>query len=389
LTAAGYCSILDGMFRRLQGVKLALLGLAILCFQTPSYPSELVEEETFLKAEIGGWSYRLEVLVIRPAAALDQRWPVALITHGSPRTHSDRPKIRARTMKPQARDLAHRGWLAVAVVRRGFGESEGPFAEGYDCQRPNFRRALLTAADDIESIRVAVSQRTDVDMSRVLGIGTSVGGATMLAWAAKRPPGLVGVINVAGGTGSSAPGLNCDESGLISSLATFGSEVRVPSLWLYAGNDSFFGLDLVRRMHNAFTEAGGPADLQVLANLAPDGHELFARFEGRLLWLPELDRFLRARQLPTWNREPFLTLSRQLAPEPQRVLVRFLDAPTEKAMAISRSGQLARWWGGEATLDTARQKSQQACERAAGEPCDVLAENFRPVSLRESIPAVK
>jgi pimeloyl-ACP methyl ester carboxylesterase len=291
----------------------------------------------------------------------------------------DRSKVRAQNMKPQARDLARRGWFAVAIVRRGFGESDGPFAEGYECHRPNFRRALATAAEDIEAIRAALGQRADADTSRILGIGTSVGGAAMVAWAAQQPPGLAGVINIAGGTGSSAPGLNCDESGLVSAFASFGEGVGVPTLWLYAENDSFFGPELVRRMHRAFTGGGGKAELRVFGVLSPDGHDLFGRFDGRLLWLPELDRFLRAQQLPTWDPTLLAALATQLAPEPQRVLARFLSAPTEKAIALSRSGRLARWWGGEGSLDAARQKSREACERAAGEQCDVVAENFSPV----------
>jgi hypothetical protein len=64
------------------------------------------------------------------------------------------------------------------------------------------------------------------------------------------------------------------------------------------------------------------------------------------------------------------------------VLVRFLSAPAEKAIALSQSGQTARWWGGEGDLEAARRKSREACERAAGEPCRVIAENFLPVDAR-------
>ena len=140
------------------------------------------------------------------------------------------------------------------------------------------------------------------------------------------------------------------------------------TLWLYAENDSFFGPELVGRMHRAFTAGGGKAELRIFGALDPDGHDLFARFDGRLLWLPELDRFLRTQQLPTWDSAPLTALAGQLAPEPQRVLARFLSAPTEKAIALSRSGRLARWWGGEGSLGSRtpeEPRSVRACRRRA------------------------
>jgi hypothetical protein len=53
--------------------------------------------------------------------------------------------------------------------------------------------------------------------------------------------------------------------------------------------------------------------------LERDGHDLFALFDGRLLWLTELDRFLRVQRLPTWDPVPLAALGAQLAPEPKRV----------------------------------------------------------------------
>jgi pimeloyl-ACP methyl ester carboxylesterase len=95
-------------------------------------------------------------------------------------------------MLPQARDLAYRGWLAVVFLRRGFGESQGPFAEGFSCASPNFRQALAIAAEDIGAVRVAVGRRAEADGARMLGFGVSVGGAAMLAWSASHPDGLAG-----------------------------------------------------------------------------------------------------------------------------------------------------------------------------------------------------
>jgi hypothetical protein len=43
-------------------------------------------------------------------------------------------------------------------------------------------------------------------------------------------------------------------------------------LWIYAENDSYFGPELTKRMHNAFTAAGGDAEYHLLPAFGNDGH---------------------------------------------------------------------------------------------------------------------
>jgi len=338
--------------------------------------SQLVIEESSLKVKIRGWNYSLAALIVKPSG-ITGRLPIALITHGSPRDSAERPKFRVDWMLPRARDLAHRGWLAVAFLRRGFGESQGPYVEGMGpCLAPDYRQGLATAAEDIEAVRAAIAMRPDADGTRVLGLGHSVGGAAMLAWAATHPEGLIGVVNLAGGTGSRMPNRNCDEDGLVSAFASYGARSRIPTLWLYAENDGYFGPALVRRMHAAYTQGGGVAELDLFGPVGKDGHDLWKLFDGLMLWLPALDRFLRAQGVPTWDPRPIEATASRLTPEARRVLQRYLSAPTEKALSISRGKGLARFWSGVPNLQTARQKSRELCERDSAERCDVLLENF-------------
>ncbi len=117
----------------------------------PDHPA-LLEEITFLDIRGSDGNYRLEALIVRPAAAKG-RLPIALITHGKQRLPTDMAKIRAELMSPEARDLAYRGYLAVAVVRRGFGVSGGtpgratnaPYAK---CNDADLRRYFAVEADD-------------------------------------------------------------------------------------------------------------------------------------------------------------------------------------------------------------------------------------------------
>ena len=62
--------------------------------------------------------------MVRPAKAAG-RLPIALITHGKNPGAAENQALRADLMRPQARDFAARGWLAVVVIRRGYGQSDG------------------------------------------------------------------------------------------------------------------------------------------------------------------------------------------------------------------------------------------------------------------------
>ena len=65
----------------------------------------------------------LEALIVRPAGT--GRYPLALLSHGSPRTPADRPNMTPLSMLPQAIEFARRGWAAVVIMRRGYGGSSG------------------------------------------------------------------------------------------------------------------------------------------------------------------------------------------------------------------------------------------------------------------------
>jgi dienelactone hydrolase len=362
-------------------VGLTAVLTALVCGIGPARAAISVEE-TKIKVEIRGWTYSLEAVVAKPAGVTG-KLPIAMLTHGSPRVAADRQRVRALTsLLPQARDMAHRGWLAVGVIRRGFGSSDQPFAEGYDCDKPNFLRALSTAVEDVAAAHKVVATWPDADASRTVAIGVSVGGATMVAWSAIQPAGLRAVINVSGGTGSKAPLINCDENGLVSAFGTFGATSRVPTLWFYAENDSFLPPRLVNRMHAAFTNAGGNADLHAYGPMGEDGHNIWGMSDARVLWLTEVDKLLRAQKLPTWDPAPIDAATAQFNAAAKRTLAYYLAFPTEKALAISRQKGVARFIGNNVELPAARAKALDVCAAAANEPCDILIEDFAPLAAK-------
>jgi len=93
-----------------------------------------------------------------------------------------------------------------------------------------------------------------VDARRILAVGTSMGGISTIALAARNPEGVVAAINFAGGKGGDPlgrPGNPCAPEKLAQSYAAFGKTARVPTLWLYAENDLYWGAELPKQWHKA------------------------------------------------------------------------------------------------------------------------------------------
>ena len=88
-------------------------------------------------------------------------------------------------------------------------------------------------------------------------------------------PGIVGIVNFAGGRGSRGPHDVCGEDRLVEAMGRYGRAARVPQLWIYSANDQYFDPGLARRMHAAFVKAGGRADFVESPAWGTDGHGYF------------------------------------------------------------------------------------------------------------------
>jgi pimeloyl-ACP methyl ester carboxylesterase len=132
-------------------------------------------------------------------------------------------------------------------------------------------------------------------------VGQSAGGWATLALAAEPPEGVGAFVAMAAGRGGWArgPNTNCRPELLASTAGRFGATARLPMLWVYTENDSFFAPAIAKAMHEAFTAAGGRAELKQLPAWRRDGHGLFFGQTGSDTWGPLVEEFLRAnRALP-------------------------------------------------------------------------------------------
>ena len=235
--------------------------------------------------------------------------PLALISHGVP-VRSRARDMNLRKLLPLAESFARRGYRAVIFARRGFGASTGdPVGKPRVwCGRwPSraYARAARESANDYAAVMGALVRERDVDADRVVAVGESVGGLTVLALAARRPAGLIAVVNFAGGHGGNGRRGICNSGALERAFAAFGRRARVPALWLYSTTDRYFWPALARRNFDAYTAGGAPARLAMVGPLwfSRDGHDLFA-LGGREIWQPRIGTFLRDVGAPGWNLDP-------------------------------------------------------------------------------------
>jgi len=309
--------------------------------------------------ESGSLALRLEARLIHPTTS--GRYPLVLISHGSPRNKADAKTKTIDWADWIADDFARRGWIAATVLRRGYGHSEGTLSEGYgNCKQPHYTAAGLASAQDLLQTVSYLQSRPDVDPTRVLLLGVSAGGFASIAAASLHPSGLVGVVNFAGGRGSVSSDNVCNPEDLVAAYGSYGRTVRVPSLWIYARNDHFFAPELAQRMFAAFRNSGAPGELIIAPPYKQDGHSLIF---GQPMWRDAVYAFLKRNVLPT--------TAPSLAPPPggakvEQAFATYLATPNyEKAFVIGRNGAYG-WASGYATQEEALRVARDECNNHCG-----------------------
>jgi dienelactone hydrolase len=318
-----------------------------------------------IKVLLGGDSGVLEALFVRPNEP--GRFPLVLLAHGSPRTAANRAAMTPLAMLPQALEFARRGFAVVIVMRRGYGASDGGWAETFgSCDNANYIAAGNAGAADLRTTLDFVSHRPDVDPTRMIAVGVSAGGFATVALTADPPPGLVAAINFAGGRGAPEGVRVCRSDRLIDAFHSYGKSSRVPMLWVYAENDHLFGPALAQQLKSAFVDGGGQVDFIAAPAFGTDGHELFSPL-GIAQWTPYVEAFLRRQNLaprstPLPLPQPAIAAPKNLGANGQTAFATFLTEAPHKAFALSPDGHFG-WQGGLRTVDAARAAALKFCQQ--------------------------
>jgi dienelactone hydrolase len=232
--------------------------------------------------------------VFRPPGA--GPFPLVVINHGSSQRLEQRADQSVPAFVTMARWFVARGYAVVVPQRPGHGETGGSYLEDQNgCEEADFHGSGLRTADSIAAAIDYMTGQPFVRKTGVVVVGTSAGGWGALALASRNPRGVAAVINFAGGRGgrvNGEAGNNCAPSRLIEAARAYGSTARIPSLWIYAENDSYFTPTLSKRMADAYRSAGGRVDYRLVPPFGAEGHLLMQASDGAAVWGPIVERFL-------------------------------------------------------------------------------------------------
>jgi dienelactone hydrolase len=315
---------------------------------------------------------RLETTVFQPNGP--GPFPLIVINHGKDPGHPNlQPRDRFYHM---AHAFVARGYAVMVPMRQGFANSTGRYRDhGCDMTANGY-----TQAEDIRDTLEYAREQKWIDADRIVVAGQSYGGLATMALGTAELPGVRGLINFAGGLRDDSNGCGW-RSALVSAFAEYGSQNKVPSLWMYGENDSLFGPELVARMHDAFEQAGGKAHLVEYAAFKRDSHGMLASRDGEKVWLADTMQFLERVGMPT---KVIYKVPEPPMPQPtnfakvgdveavpflsengKRAYADYLTKMTPRAFAVSASG--AWCWAEEGEDPEAR--ALATCSAKSDKPC--------------------
>lgn len=278
---------------------LGFFGLMVSALADDAAPSPRVQEEIWaLPLPIPMFAY-----LVRPVG--DGPFPLAIMNHGVSLNARERSFFPLVEFRDAALWFARRGYLVVAPVGSGYGAAAvdlperglyGPFfSKVGKCSNPNFRDPGLAVAQVDSWIIDYMAAEQRIIAKDVIVVGQSAGGWAAIALSSQNPPPVRAIIAFAAGRGGRVdgkPNNNCAPDKLVEAAAEFGRSARVPMLWIYAENDTFFGPALAKRMHEAYTGAGGNAEYHMLPPFGSDGHFLIGSADAIPMWEPLVSQFL-------------------------------------------------------------------------------------------------
>ena len=239
--------------------------------------------------------------VVRPVG--DGPFPLVVMNHGISLDAHQRTMFPTVEYRDAAFWFARRGYFVISPVRYGASSLDvqdrglygAVFGHVGSCDNPNFRGPGLAIATLNEWVIENMQKKKQIAPGKAIVVGQSGGGWGSIALASRNPPSVRAVITFAAGRGGRVdgkPNNNCAPDKLVAETGEFGRTARIPMLWIYAENDTYFGPELTKRMHNAFTGAGGHAEYHMLPAFGNDGHFLIGSADGVPLWAPLVSQFL-------------------------------------------------------------------------------------------------
>ena len=286
--------LLRNQFMKLRKLSTHFFSSVLMLFCSSTF-SQTLELDASLNEAVqtipkkGLFTIDLETTIYKPDG--EGPFPIAVINHGkSPGDSRFQGRYRPAVA---ARYFLQRGYAVIVPMRQGFSKSAGSYIGGGCNVESNGR----VQAEDVKAVLDYVTQQSWADKNKMVVLGQSHGGWTTLAFGTMGYPGVKALVNFAGGL--SQEGCIAWENNLAKGAAEYASQTRVPSLWFYGDNDSFFTTSTYRAMFDRYTSSGGAARLVAFGLFGTDAHNMFGSRTGSSIWQPEVTQFLAAQGLPS------------------------------------------------------------------------------------------
>ena len=360
-------------------ISIALLVAFCMCL-VPAFSAELPrnkglrEEVVMIPSGTGMFSVKLETTIYKPPG--DGPFPLLIMNHGkAPGIPAFQLRYRGISI---SNEFVRRGYAVIIPMRKGFSKSGGLYVDG-GC---NIGGNGDAQADDVQAALDYAIRQPWVDKDNVIIMGQSHGGLTTMAFGARNPPHVKALLNFAGGLRYDMLGCGWKPA-LIDAFERYGKTTRIPSLWFYGENDSYFNPELARKMHEAYIRSGADARLIAYGPFKNDSHGMSGSRDGIAIWWPETEALLKRLGLPT---EKTVVLADELpktdfAKLEDSAAVPYLDQKKRehyegflklalpRAFAISSSG--ATGWS--STGENTTERALLQCQKYSKDTCRLYA----------------
>ena len=341
-----------------------------------SLDSTINEQVIMLPVTVHGVAFEFETTLFKPPG--DGPFPLLLMNHGKERGDPHNQK-RDRFLAI-SREFVKRGYAVAIPMRRGFSRSSGTYFD-FGCNMTDNGRLQ---ADDIEAALNALIKTSWIDRDRIIVGGQSYGGLAAMAFGVRQFPGVRALLNFSGGL--RIDGAGCDwKNALVKAFASYANHTRLPSLWFYGENDSYFDHGLARKLVTAYQSAGFTPQLYAFGKFKNDAHGMAGSRDGVPIWLPETENFLYRLGLPT---SPVVDIPDSVRPAAThfsqlenisavpylssagRLGYRdYLNKTSPRAFALSASGQ----WSWASEGDDPADRALATCQKNSSTPCKLYS----------------
>jgi dienelactone hydrolase len=177
--------------------------------------------------------------------------PVLMLNHGRAVKAAERAAMGRARYSAASSWFTKFGFVVAVPTRVGYGVTGGPDVEDSGaCTRKNCPPVYLASAVQTLKVLEVLRERSYVANDNAVVVGQSFGGTTAITVAALGTDGGRAAINFAGGDGGrpeTHPQNPCAQPALQRLFTDYGRTARIPTLWIYTGNDQYMGPRLPRK----------------------------------------------------------------------------------------------------------------------------------------------